>query len=1052
MTVEYSVTALRVWRNDHARGSRTLFAVLAMLARLAAQASELDFADGTLGKWQTDNPRVWRVGAVKGVDKPAVSSLGQGERGTGTLRSPVFTITGTRQMFCIAGADGTKEGTNNGTSNFLYLKSADDGAILRTMRPTGTHLYSEASWDTADLLGREVRLELVDGNPMLNRRGFAWIGLAAYHQDQGPILSDPVTHDDLYGLAIDGGAEVELCRSVPFNVAPLRSPGAHIQRMAGGKSTTRRFEGNAEIIPVGSAAEAIYLLGMINTWDYGLAHWGEHPEFWDKRPDQIFVGSKLGELEIRYADGGSDRVPLTIGATSWFVQAWDHASLHGYTKEVQEPFSSRPEYRGVLDAALRLKETDMAATSMTTHRHFYLALKPRGKKIASIIIHNNTALRGRPLVSAITLAAPSDTESLVSFGRRVVSKADLEPRIESAAKHSFDPQLKKLARVLYTYESDLPKKVELIGFPVEIKGATIRFRGDRFADMLSNIWVANLTTMAQKFKPETGVFWESTPKYPWYGGYNGIGTWAPAGIYYPGVFPRCSDHYASLPLRLVDNLARNRSYFDFVDGGLYFYRDNHDPKKGPPNAHMDVSKYPPGELGHWAFTIPPSGGPHQINEIWGDEEMDGHGATAVVRWQVWRTLGMPTGNWLTAPREAVYGNSRWDTTRHAAEFICWLMDYTGMDVIYSEGESTGWGGKMGEKKFRLVPDGMMDETDPVKIRSNYANSDMYHPYPTYTCMQALECCADIADAVGDSELAAKWRAYAGRIQVAMIRLMARGEQSRRTWLRSRLSVLPSMQDSLVAAWFSIYREGLDPKTFDPEILRITQNTLDEQLNQNFGHKPVLGMGYGIGWLTHAALVLDAMDDADKLLVNMAKYAYDKNMNYVDESRGIDWRNYQWIIPEGSNILPDGSWYRIGDLGNGANQGPCLHALEVCAGVDDTKPKNVKIMPRIGASMAGIEVADFPVLIPATVGLSRTKIDFSFTRDPPRFSLRAKRPIPSLSVRLGPYSHARAAELSQALEVSSTGPIRIERSGTYNSEGAWWVWVEELGDVRALTIK
>jgi hypothetical protein len=98
------------------------------------------------------------------------------------------------------------------------------------------------------------------------------------------------------------------------------------------------------------------------------------------------------------------------------------------------------------------------------------------------------------------------------------------------------------------------------------------------------------------------------------------------------------------------------------------------------------------------------------------------------------------------------------------------------------------------------------------------------------------------------------------------------------------------------------------------------------------------------------------------------------------------------------------------------------------------------------------VADFPVLIPAAIGLSRTKIDFSFTRDPPRFSLTAKQPIPSLSVRLGPYSHARAAELSQALEVSSTGPIRIERSGTYNSEGAWWVWVEELGDVRALTIK
>jgi len=96
--------------------------------------------------------------------------------------------------------------------------------------------------------------------------------------------------------------------------------------------------------------------------------------------------------------------------------------------------------------------------------------------------------------------------------------------------------------------------------------------------------LANLTTMAQKFKLETGAFWESTENYPWYGGYNGFGTWAPAGIYYPEVFPRCSDHYASLVLRLVDHPERIQNYFDFVDEGLYFYRDNHDPAKGSDNA------------------------------------------------------------------------------------------------------------------------------------------------------------------------------------------------------------------------------------------------------------------------------------------------------------------------------------------------------------------------------------------------------------------------------------------------------------------------------------
>ncbi|MEN8255493.1 MAG: hypothetical protein ABFR33_08495 [Verrucomicrobiota bacterium] len=883
--------------------------------------------------------------------------------------------------------------------------------------------------------------------------GASEMDLAEGTLDQGEaMMDDSIVYNGLYGLKIDGGAEERLCRSIPFNVAPLLNPSAYMDEMSGKEQSIRLLEGDMETIPVGTAAETLYLLGMVSSWDYGVAHWGEHPEFWDERPDQHCIGAEIGKLEIRYSDGKSDMVPLQIGATIWFVQAWNYAPLHSYMRAVQEPFASRPEYRKVLDGALRLKESEQASIDENTHRHYYLALKPREGTIESIVLHDNAKLRGRPLVSAVTLANPAETKNLIAFGERTVGKADLEPQVESFAKHDFSKPLKKLARVLYTTEADLPKTVEPLGFPEDIKAAKIRFRGDRFADMLNNIWVANLMTMAGKFKSETGVFWESTEGYPWYGGYNGIGTWAPAGIYYPGVYPRCSDHYASLPLRLVDDLERNQNYIDFVDAGLYFFRNNHDPEKGPPNDHMDVDKYPPGELGHWAFTIPPSGGPHQINEIWGDEEMDGHGATAVVRWQVWKRLGMPTGDWLMKPRDEVYGHSRWDTTRDAAEFICWLMDYTGMDVIYSEGESTGWGGKQADGSFLLVPKGMIDETDPDQIRRNYANADMYHPYPTYTCQQALLCCADMADAAGKTEEAEKWRSYAERIQTAMVRLLARGEQSQRKWLQSRLSVLPSMQDSLVTAWFSIYREGLDPVKFDPEIRRISQNTLDDQLGQNFGHKPVLGMGYGIGWLTHAALALDAIDDADKMLVNMARYTYDKNMNYVDESRGIDWRHFQWVVPEGSNILPDGSWYRIGDLGNGANQGPCLHALEICAGVDDTQPQTVKILPRVGASMSGIEVEDFPVMVDDGSGIRSTKIDYEYDRETCRFSLKSEEAIPSLNVRLGPCSQTKAEELSASLKSSADGTVRIENSGTYNGEAAWWIWFEGMKNVSSVTIE
>ena len=86
-------------------------------------------------------------------------------------------------------------------------------------------------------------------------------------------------------------------------------------------------------------------------------------------------------------------------------------------------------------------------------------------------------------------------------------------------------------------------------------------------------------------------------------------------------------------------------------------------------------------------------------------------------------------------------------------------------------------------------------------------------------------------------------------------------------------------------------EGLDPQRMDEDLTPITRHTLRRQLNQRYGDTPVLGMGYGIGWLTHSALVLDQMDNAGRLLVSIARYTYDKNMNYADSTRGIDWRKW-----------------------------------------------------------------------------------------------------------------------------------------------------------------
>lgn len=286
------------------------------------------------------------------------------------------------------------------------------------------------------------------------------------------------------------------------------------------------------------------------------------------------------------------------------------------------------------------------------------------------------------------------------------------------------------------------------------------------------------------------------------------------------------------------------------------------------------------------------------------------------------------------------------------------MDYTGRDVVYSEGEFTGWGAP----DLCQIPRGMREETDPVKIKENYANANMYEAYSNFACITALRCASLMADAIGDDQKALRWRTYAKRIQSGMLRQLIAGHKNKLTWRIPPYSILPSFQDRLVQAWFSQYYDGLNTRHWDQKMLEIKHNTFNEHMQQPYGHAPLLAMGYGQGWITHASLLLDELDHASKLLVNLAKCTFDKNMDYVDESRGIDWRKWMWIVPEGSNLLPDGSWYRINDLSNGANQGPAMHALEACAGVDDTNPDHIKIMPRIPEPLKGIEVDNFFVML------------------------------------------------------------------------------------------
>ena len=225
-----------------------------------------------------------RDGANRQVPK-YLSSLGQGEAGTGAIASPTFRVEGDAITFTICGHDGPGGG---GKKNFVALVDANSGETLRQTMAPGNDAMQERSWDVGPLRGREVRIEVHDADA---GGAFAWLGIGRI--DAGPPLrvefnsripdgwtvrSPPVR---VRTEVLDGG--------VPF----LRYPSQYTLVPAAGELA----------IPCGFAAERLFFLGC--TVPGG-------------KPLEVY-----GWIEIVYRDGPAERFPLMLGFT-----------LDGYGKQL----------------------------------------------------------------------------------------------------------------------------------------------------------------------------------------------------------------------------------------------------------------------------------------------------------------------------------------------------------------------------------------------------------------------------------------------------------------------------------------------------------------------------------------------------------------------------------------------------------------------------------------------------------------------------------------------------------------------------------------------
>lgn len=215
-------------------------------------------------------------GANREVD-PYLSSLGQGESGTGTISSPAFKLETDTVRFTICGHDG-QDGKRD--KNFIALIDGRKGTILRKTTAPANDALQERTWDVADYKGNEVRIEVHDD---IAEGAFAWLGIGSI--DAGPGLRV----DFKKGLP-DGWnrttREAEVRNEFVAGAVPF-------QRSA---SVPGLIPAKGELeLPCGCSAQCVFVLGCT-----------------------VPSGTPLtcyGAVELHYHSGAVDSFPLVYGFT-----------------------------------------------------------------------------------------------------------------------------------------------------------------------------------------------------------------------------------------------------------------------------------------------------------------------------------------------------------------------------------------------------------------------------------------------------------------------------------------------------------------------------------------------------------------------------------------------------------------------------------------------------------------------------------------------------------------------------------------------------------------
>lgn len=717
-------------------------------------------------------------------------------------------------------------------------------------------------------------------------------------------------------------------------------------------------DGASTQVNVGSQVKKIFLLGMTESI---------RPRAWSNPRDysaRFFVGDNLGQIRLHYADGTTQDFPLILGESVWW-------GLPFY--QTREPFPTDAHLRKAFQQSMQLYPA-----APVEDGNYVAVIVPRAAPLESIEIANSPTKKGSVTIAGITVeSAPNSWIA----GASNIPAGDLTPefskfmqekslRPSGADESGALKRLNDLRQAFYTTDADFKQPVPA-QVPHGYSGPQVTFKGNVSASILQNAFYANVQDMLDKVD-EDGTYHTSTRgAISWAGVPSSaggeFGTYRPdVGVYYRDSWSR--DLGRSLQeLTELGFLSKTSHTGDYALRSSRVWEEN-------PSLKYHGESLPP----HWSRIIdrPDPSLPF---------ENDGHGLIAVFLYKLWQRV----------PDRDAWLRSHWTDVKAAGDWIPWQFDHPEISgaangVLYTTGESAAGKG--------------------------------YSVYADSVCMTALEALAQMADSIGETQSAVLWRDRAEKMRKAIpARYLIDDTKYGHVWTLD-FAGWPNQSTVLGPLIFLADYKGFAPADDDPN-WRPANQAAYQRLVDSYTPFGFYGwaMGYGQGFVTQAALLLDRMNDVTPMLNWTAKETYDPRFGF--------------IVPEGAQVDPTGHFvFRTGDQGNGVQEAEIVKVFRILIGVDDTQPQRLRILPRMPYGWSEMAVDKYPALVERQGKTETALMHYDLRRAADRMSLEisSDKKLGLVELRLGPFE--KQPQTSNVL-VNGKHPAEpsIEKSGD-----SWWM--------------